>query len=75
MAIQKFLGRGGLARFIGISEARIGQINPLPDALVDGRPVWRPETAARMKLDRERRRARQQASGKRQRAAIEASAS
>ena len=64
MAIQRFFGRGGLARFIGISEARIGQINPQPDALVDGRPVWLPETAARLKVERESRRAHRQA-GKR----------
>jgi hypothetical protein len=64
MEIQRFFGRGGLARFMGISEARIGQINPQPDALVDGRPVWLPETAARLKVARESRRAHRQA-GKR----------
>jgi hypothetical protein len=57
MAIQRFFGRGGLARYMGISEARIGQLDPPPDALVDGRPVWLPETAARLKLERETRRA------------------
>ena len=74
MQIQRFLGRGGLARFMGISEARIGQIDPAPDALVDGRPVWLPETAARMKLERETRLAqRRQAGSKRARLAVEAS--
>lgn len=64
MEIQRFLGRGGLARFLAISEARVGQINPEPDALVDGRPVWLPETAARLKVARESRRAHRQAGKK-----------
>lgn len=71
--IQRFLGRGGLARYMGISEARIGQIGPAPDALVDGRPVWLPETAARMKLERETRLAQRQAGSKRPRPAVGAS--
>jgi len=71
MGIQKFFGRGGLARYMGISEARVGQLDPAPDALVDGRPVWLPETAARLKLERERRRAERQV-GKRTRGAAEA---
>lgn len=74
MEIQRFLGRGGLARYMGISEARIGQIDPEPDALVDGRPVWLPETAARMKLARETRLAERQAGSKRTRPAVGASA-
>jgi hypothetical protein len=65
--IQRFFGRGGLARFLGISEARIGQIDPEPDALVDGRSVWLPETAARMKLERETWLARRRAGSKRTR--------
>jgi hypothetical protein len=72
--IQRFFGRGGLARFMGISEARIGQIDPEPDALVDGRPVWLPETAARMKLERETRLAERQAGSKRKRTAAGAPA-
>jgi hypothetical protein len=74
MKVQQFFGRGGLARFMGISEARIGQINPQPDALVDGRPVWLPETAARLKVERESRRAQRQAVSKRPRAAARAQA-
>jgi hypothetical protein len=73
MAIQKFFGRGGLARYIGVSEARVGQIDPAPDALVDGRPAWSPETAARLKLEREARLAKRQAgAGKKPRARAEA---
>ena len=64
MAIQRFFGRTGLARFIGVSEARVGQIDPAPDALVDGRPAWSPETAARLKLEREERLAKRQAAKK-----------
>jgi hypothetical protein len=74
MQIQRFFGRGGLARYMGISEARIGQLDPGPDALVDGRPVWTPETAARMKLERETRLAERQAGSKRKRSAAGASA-
>ncbi|MEA3186745.1 MAG: hypothetical protein QOD99_575 [Chthoniobacter sp.] len=73
--IPRFLGRGSLARYMGISEARIGQINPQPDALVDGRSVWLPETAARMKLERETWLAERQAAGsKRTRPVVGASA-
>jgi hypothetical protein len=61
MVIRRYLGRGGLARYVGISEARVGQISPLPDALVDGRPVWLPETAARLKDKRDSRRAQEAA--------------
>lgn len=61
MTIPTFFGRGGFARFLGISEARVGQIDPAPDALVDGRPIWGPETAARVKVEIETRRARRQA--------------
>lgn len=61
MAIQRYLGRGGLARFLGISESRTCQLDPPPDALVDGRPVWLPETAARVKVERETRRAEREA--------------
>jgi hypothetical protein len=57
MAILRFYGRGALARFLGVSEVRISQINPAPDAFVDGRPVWLPATAARLKAEREARRA------------------
>jgi hypothetical protein len=59
--ITRYFGRGGLARYLGISEARVGQINPAADALVDGRPVWLPETAARLKLQREEQRAERRA--------------
>jgi hypothetical protein len=54
----RYFGRNGLGRFLGVSDTRIGQINPPADAWVDGRPVWSEETAARMKRDREKRRAR-----------------
>jgi len=53
--VQRLFGRGGLARFLGITETRVGQINPPPDALVDGRPAWSYETAARLKAEREAR--------------------
>ena len=56
-SLPQFYGRNGLGRFLGVSDTRIGQINPPPDASVDGRPVWSEETAARMKLEREARRA------------------
>ncbi len=62
--MQRFLGPGGLARFLGISEVRTRQIVPPPDALIDGRPAWTPETAARLKVELEARRAGRQA-GKR----------
>lgn len=68
MAAIRYFGRGGLARFLGISEARVGQIDPAADAFVDGRPVWLPETAVRLKVEREARRAERQA-GKRRSAA------
>lgn len=72
MAIRYF-GRGGLARYLGISEARVGQINPAADAFVDGRPIWLPETAAALKLARETQRATRHAgAGKKPRPALTA---
>jgi hypothetical protein len=71
MAIQRYFGRSGLARFLGVTETRVGQLNPSPDALVDGRPVWALETAARLKVTRESRLAERQAlRDKRNRAAM-----
>ena len=54
--LPKFLGRSGLARFLGISDARVGQISPAPDAFLDGRPVWLLETAERLRAEREAKR-------------------
>ena len=56
-SLPQFYGQNGLGRFLGLSGSRIGQINPPPDAFADGRPVWSEETAARLKLEREARRA------------------
>jgi len=61
MATKQLFGRSGLARFLGISDRRVGDVAPPPDALVDGRPAWLPETAARLKVEREARRAKRQA--------------
>jgi hypothetical protein len=53
MNVPTYLGRGALARFLGIGESRLQQINPEPDAIVDGRSIWLLETAARLKRERE----------------------
>ena len=55
MSLPSFLGRAGLARYLSVSETRIGQLNVPPDALADGRPLWTPETAARLKFQRDQR--------------------
>jgi len=66
MAIPRFLGRNALGRYVGLSDTRITQLNPPPDATVDGRPVWSEETATRLKREREARAA--QRGGRRERA-------
>lgn len=50
--VTVFLGRGGLARRLGVSETYVRILNIPPDALVDGRPAWTPATADRVKSDR-----------------------
>ena len=53
--VPQYFGRNGLGRFVGVSDTRIGQMNPQADATVDGRPVWSLETAIRLKREREAR--------------------
>jgi len=58
MAIPRFIGRNGLALFLGVSATRVDQLKVPPDAIVDGRPAWLPETAKRVKAERDARRNR-----------------
>jgi hypothetical protein len=58
MAIPKYLNRQELARYLEISTTRVAQIGPKPDILLGDAPGWLPETAARIKRDREGRRSR-----------------
>jgi hypothetical protein len=53
--LPRFYGPAGLARFLGVSDTRVRQIKPAPDALLDGRPVWSQETANRLKRERDAR--------------------
>jgi hypothetical protein len=54
--VQRFIGRGGLAIFLEISATRVDQLKVPPDAIIDGRPAWSPETATRVKAERAARR-------------------
>jgi hypothetical protein len=73
MAIQIFVGRVGLARILDLSEQWVRQLDPPPDALIDGRPAWTLETSARLKVELAARRAeRQRRTGKKTRAASHA---
>ena len=61
MAIQTFVGRVGLARLLGLTEQWVRQLDPVPDALIDGRPAWLMQTAARLKAERDVSRAQRKA--------------
>lgn len=65
MSVPTYLGRGGLARFLGIGESRVDQLNPAPDATVDGRSIWSLESARRLKAEREARAAQRGKHGRR----------
>lgn len=53
MQIPTLLGRGGFARCLGVTEQMTRLLRIPPDYLVDGRPAWTSETAARVKAARE----------------------
>lgn len=60
MQIQILFGCGGLARYLGVTETAVRFMKVPPDAMVDGRKAWTEETAARLKTERDARRARRQ---------------
>jgi hypothetical protein len=52
---QVFLGCGGMARFLEITESWVRALNIPADALVDGRKAWTVHTAERVKAERQAR--------------------
>lgn len=57
MSIPRFYGRTDLARYLGVSVTRIGQLNIPADAWAGDRPLWTPATASRLRIELEQRRA------------------